>query len=376
MVTRMNALWGGIYEGKTVLVTGHTGFKGAWLSLCLQALGAKVIGFSREPHTTPNLFNLLDLESRMTSLIGDVRDAQQLKSVLETHQPEIVFHLAAQALVRPSYQDPVETFESNVMGVVNLLEAVRHTPAVKAVVNVTSDKCYDNREQHYAYVESDAMGGYDPYSASKGMAELATASFRHAFFNLKDYGKTHQSLIATARAGNVIGGGDFSLDRLLPDCVRALAVGDPIVLRHPKAVRPWQFVLEPLFGYLMLGHRLLKGESRFAEAWNFGPYHEGLGTVESVVEQVIQAWGEGAYQVEAGEHPHEATLLQLNIDKALTHLAWQPQYRLDEAISESLDWYKAFYSETDMYAFSMTQIERYIRSCESPVPSPSGRRLG
>jgi CDP-glucose 4,6-dehydratase len=361
VVNRMKDLFDGIYNGKTVLVTGHTGFKGAWLSFTLNALGAKVVGFSLEPHTTPNLFDLLDLENRMTSLIGDVREAQALRDLLETHQPEIVFHLAAQALVRPSYQAPVETFDTNVMGVVNLLEAVRHKPSVKAVVNVTSDKCYENRETDYAYVEHDAIGGYDPYSASKGMAELATASFRHSFFNPIQYGKTHQTLIATVRAGNVIGGGDWSLDRLVPDCIRALNAGETIVLRHPQAVRPWQFVLEPLLGYLSVGHRLLKGDARFAEAWNFGPYQDGVGTVETVVQNVIDSWGAGAYAVEAGEHPHEATLLQLNIDKALTHLDWKPQYPLKQAIHESVAWYKAFYAGENMIDFSLQQLERYTK---------------
>ena len=361
MVNRMKDLFNGMYKGKTVLVTGHSGFKGAWLCLLLNTLGANVLGFSLEPHTTPNLFDLLDLKSSMTSIIGDVRDAQRLRQLLETHQPDIVFHLAAQALVRPSYQTPIETFDTNVMGVVNLLEAVRHTPSVKAVVNVTSDKCYENRETDYAYAERDAMGGYDPYSASKGMAELATASFRYSFFNPTQYGKTHQTLIATARAGNVIGGGDFSLDRLVPDCVRALDVDAAIVLRHPQAVRPWQFVLEPLWGYLNLGHRLLQGETRFAEAWNFGPYEDGIGTVETVVEYVLDSWGAGSYEVAIGEHPHEATLLQLNIDKALTHLDWKPQYALKQAVRESVAWYRAFYTGENMLDFSVQQLERYIR---------------
>ena len=274
----------GVYKGKKVLVTGHTGFKGSWLSLWLIKLGAKVIGYALEPPTNSNHFELLNLD--MVSIIGDIRDRDRLNAIFKKYKPEVVFHLAAQPLVRYSYINPVETFETNVMGTINVFEACRITESVKAIVNITSDKCYENKEWIWGYRESDPLGGYDPYSASKGCAELVTSSYRKSFFNPEDYSKKHNTLLASARSGNVIGGGDWGKDRLIPDIVRAISKNEKLYIRNPKATRPWQHVLEPLSGYLFLGQMLLEGKTEFADAWNFGP-NEGCHTdVETVVKKI------------------------------------------------------------------------------------------
>jgi CDP-glucose 4,6-dehydratase len=347
------------YARKTVLLTGHTGFKGSWLGLWLTELGARVIGYSLDPPTQPNLFQAIDLATRVTDLCGDIRDYDRLLSVFTQYRPEIVFHLAAQPLVRLSYEAPRETFEANIMGTVNLLEAVRHTPNVQAVVIVTSDKCYENREWLWGYREDEPMGGHDPYSASKGCCELATAAYLRSFFSPARYGNGHNVALASARAGNVIGGGDWGLDRLVPDCVRALDAGQEIVLRNPKAIRPWQHVLEPVSGYLLLGAKLYEEGTPWSGAWNFGPWDQDLWTVEAVVQKVVNLWGQGGYRVESAGHPHEAHWLKLDCSKARVRLGWQPRYNVTEALKLTVDWYRAFYSglsSQDLHALLRHQI--------------------
>ena len=312
-----------IYHNTRVLITGHTGFKGSWLALWLSTMGANVTGYSLPPPTEPNHFDLLGLD--INSIIGDIRDAEKLKRVFKEQQPEIVFHLAAQPIVRFSYKDPVETFSSNVMGTINVFEASRESGTVRAIVNVTSDKCYENREWPWGYREIDPLGGYDPYSASKGCAELITSCWRNSFFNLKDYGSTHHTLLASGRAGNVIGGGDWAADRLIPDMMRAVSQNGKVKIRNPHATRPWQHVLEPLSGYLLLGQRLLEGRKEFAEAWNFGPSDDGNATVEEIVGQVKKAWPKIDYEIQCdSDQPHEAGMLRLDCSKARAKLQWRP----------------------------------------------------
>ncbi len=346
------------YKGKKVFVTGHTGFKGAWLSQILISLGAEVKGVSLAPNTEPSLYNLLDLGSKMQSVFADIRDGERLKKELTSFNPDIVFHLAAQPLVRLSYSEPALTFETNIMGTVNLLEAVRANPATRCVVNITSDKCYDNKETATPYKETDPMGGYDPYSASKGMMELLCASYRNSFFNPKDYGTKHATAVATARAGNVIGGGDYALDRIVPDCARAISQNKEVVLRSPKATRPWQHVLEPLYGYLFLAEKMWTDKS-FAQGWNFGPDSSGVQTVEELVKVFISAWGKGSYRVEANAALHEAKLLHLDITKVKTVLGWLPVYTFEQAAAQTALWYKAFYDGADIKEFTLKQIKEY-----------------
>jgi len=348
------------YKGKRVLVTGHTGFKGAWLSLWLNELGANVSGFSLEPPTNPNLFGIVNVEPDISRKIGDIRNKELISSTLEEQQPEIVFHLAAQALVRQSYRDPHETFETNVMGTINLLEAVRNTPSVKVVIIVTSDKCYENREWIYPYRETDPMGGYDPYSASKGCVELIVASYVNSFFNPKEYGKSHHVSVASVRAGNVIGGGDFAEDRLIPDCVRSLTAGQVISIRYPNATRPWQHVLEPLSGYLHLGASMWQNEGRYLGGWNFGPLDEEMITVEKIVQKTIELWGKGAYQI-LPSPLHEANLLRLDIHKAIHYLKWKPVYNVHHALEKTVRWYKenSELSMSDMKTVTLNQINDY-----------------
>jgi CDP-glucose 4,6-dehydratase len=348
-----------VYQGKRIFITGHTGFKGAWLAQWLLAMGAEVTGYALAPAQPGNLFEALQLASHLHHIEGDVRHGDALKQAMQAAQPDMVFHLAAQALVRYSYEHPVETYETNAMGTVHLLEAVRQTPTVRAVVNVTSDKCYENREWIYGYREHDAMGGFDPYSNSKGVAELITAAYRNSYFPAERYGSMHQVALATGRAGNVIGGGDWSSDRLIPDCVQALMRDEPVRIRRPDAVRPWQFVLEPLAGYLHLGAHLWEQGAAFAEGWNFGPRDEGILTVRQVVEQMLQAWGPGTLVCDAGPHPHEATLLTLDITKARHRLHWEPVYTARQAIEQTAAWYRAFQEGADIPAFTLSQLTAY-----------------
>lgn len=360
----MDHLFGGVYRGKTVLITGHTGFKGAWLALWLQLLGAKVIGYALPPMTEPSLFRLANLQEGLTHVDGDIRDADKVRDVLKQYQPQIVFHLAAQSLVRYSYKQPLETYTTNVLGTVNLLEAIRMTPSVRACINVTSDKCYENREWPYAYRENDAMGGFDPYSSSKGCAELITAAYRNSFFL---NGDTHPVRLASARAGNVIGGGDWAQDRLIPDSIRALTGGQAVVVRNPQAIRPWQYVLEPLSGYLWLGACLWSKPSGFDEAWNFGPHCASNLPVSQVVNHAVASWGNGTWKQASGaqhSEPHEARTLSLDITKAKLRLGWEPVFSVEQAITETVNWYREQYRnpELDVRTFSSEYITRYVQA--------------
>lgn len=350
------------YKNKRVLITGHTGFKGSWLALWLSQMGAKITGYSLQPHTNPNHFQLLGLN--INSVIGDIRDADKLKQVFRKDQPEIVFHLAAQAIVRLSYKDPVETFSSNVMGTVNVLEAARTCDSIRAVVIVTSDKCYENREWPWGYREIDALGGYDPYSASKGCAEIVTNCWRNSFFNPKDYGNTHQTLLASARAGNVIGGGDWAADRLIPDIMRAVSRNEKVKIRNPHATRPWQHVFEPLSGYLLLGQKLLEGRKEVADAWNFGPSEEENVSVGEIVHLVKKVWPKIDYEIHQNPNqPHEAGLLRLDCSKARAKLKWIPAWTGSSAIEKTTLWYKAFYESSEIP--SLEHLKHYIAEAKS-----------
>jgi CDP-glucose 4,6-dehydratase len=350
------------WNGKKVFVTGHTGFKGSWLSLWLQQLGAQVSGYALQPPTNPSLFEVARVEQGMKSVIGDIRDGNMLVSAMKHAAPDIVIHMAAQPLVRRSYVDPIETYSTNVMGTVNLLEAVRQTPCVRAVVNVTTDKCYENNEWIWGYRENEPMGGFDPYSSSKGCAELITAAYRNSFFNTTKYAE-HKVALATARAGNVIGGGDWAQDRLIPDILRAIESGQSVNIRNPHATRPWQHVLEPLSGYLVLAERLYINGPTFAEAFNFGPSEEEAKPVQWIVEQITQIWGGGAnWHLDEGAHPHEAHYLRLDCSKARAKLNWQPSWKLGQALQAIIVWHKAhceINAKNDMRALCLKQIDDY-----------------
>ena len=337
------SLFGGIYAGKTALVTGHSGFKGSWLMLWLQELGCRVVGYSLPAPTEPNHLGLLSLNG--TTVTGDVRDRSRLAGVVREYRPDIVFHLAAQPLVRRSYRDPVETFDSNILGTVSVFEACRASAlSPQAIVCVTSDKVYENRECAWGYRETDSLGGYDPYSCSKACTELIAACYRNSYFNLAEYGRSHGTLLATARAGNVIGGGDWAEDRLVADLVRATVEGRPLVLRNPHSVRPWQHVLEPLSGYLLLGHKLLQQQAAFAGAWNFGPDEDGAVSVAAIVEQFQAVWPRVCYEYQPpASAPHEAGLLKLDSSKARDQMNWSPVWKWTEAVAVTAEWYRAFY---------------------------------
>jgi CDP-glucose 4,6-dehydratase len=346
-----------IYNGKKVLVTGHTGFKGTWLSLWLKELGAEVLGYALPPVAERNHYDLLKLD--MNSCMGDVRDREGLARAFTEYRPEIVFHLAAQPLVRESYRDPCGTIETNVIGTINLFEAVRKTSSVKAVVNVTSDKCYDNHEWVWGYRENDPMGGFDPYSASKGCVELLTSSYRNSFFNLDDFGKKHSVLLASTRAGNVIGGGDWAEDRLMPDIMRAVLSHEVVSIRYPQATRPWQYVLDPLSGYLLLGQKLLEGKKDFAQAWNFGPTDDGALSVGDLVKHVKTCWDQVDYRiVQSQEFQHEAHYLKLDCSKAHIKLAWSSLWDIKMAIKQTVDWYRHLYDQKELR--SRENLRQYI----------------
>lgn len=349
----------GFWKGKKVLLTGHTGFKGAWLALWLQRLGAVVSGYALAPPSSPSLFELADVGRGMHSLVGDIRDAAALAEAVANTAPEIVIHMAAQSLVRVSYDTPVDTYAVNVMGTVHLLEAVRRTAGVKAVVVVTTDKCYENREWAWGYRENEAMGGYDPYSSSKGCAELVSAAYRSSYFNPDAYG-THGVAVATARAGNVIGGGDWAQDRLVPDILAAFAGGKAVQIRHPNAIRPWQHVMEPLCGYLTLAERLYTQGPAYAEAWNFGPNDADARPVSWVADELAKAWGGGAgWQPVEGVNPHEAHHLKLDISKARSRLGWHPQLPLAQALKLVVAWARGQQGGADARALTLEQIAAY-----------------
>jgi CDP-glucose 4,6-dehydratase len=347
------------WNGKKVFVTGHTGFKGGWLSMWLQQLGANVTGYALQPPTNPSLFEVAQVAKGMTSIIGDIRDGILFANAMRQVAPDIVIHMAAQPLVRRSYVDPVETYSTNVMGTVHLLEAVRQTPSVRAVVNVTTDKCYENKEWVWGYRESEPMGGFDPYSSSKGCAELVTAAYRNSFFNA-DRHSQHQVALATARAGNVIGGGDWAEDRLIPDILRAIEAGHSVNIRNPHATRPWQHVLEPLSGYLTLAEKLYTLGPAFAEAFNFGPAEEDAKPVQWIVEQLTQHWGNCAtWTLDQANHPHEANYLKLDCSKAHSRLDWRPRWDLRMALKAIVTWHKAYVAGSDMRAASQVQIANF-----------------
>ena len=348
------------FRGRRVLVTGHTGFKGSWLSTWLSKAGADVWGYALPPSTEPNLFTALGLERKLGHREGDVRDRERLRKVWEEARPEIVFHLAAQPVVKESYRNPLETLETNVLGLSHVLELSRLQTSQLAVVVVTSDKCYENRETFYGYRETDTLGGVDPYSASKACCELVVSSYRRSFFEAEG----GLVSVASARAGNVIGGGDWALDRIMPDCFRALSRSEPVHVRNPHAVRPWQHVLEPLSGYLMLGSRLLSPDAeerrRFCEAWNFGPSSGLAASVRDVVESTVEHWGSGSWKLDpTADGQHESSLLVLSIDKALSRLDWTPRWGIAKTIEETVRWYRAFYASEDVRRLTEEQIEVY-----------------
>ena len=354
----MQSLFSGIYKDKTVLVTGHTGFKGSWLCFWLKQMGAKVVGYSLEAPTNPNHFELLNLD--ITSIKGNIKDLEHLNTVFQTYKPDIVFHLAAQALVKYSYENPIETYETNVMGTLKVFEACRANN-VKAIVNITSDKAYENKEWIWGYRENDPMGGYDPYSSSKGCADLLATSYRNSYFNINEYKKTHNTLLATCRAGNVIGGGDWAKDRLITDIMISVSLGKKVSIRNPKATRPWEHVLEPLGGYLHIGQKLLEEKVEFAEAWNFGPSDEGSITVEEVVQNVKKHWDKIDYEINQDPNQlHEANLLKLDCTKANTILKWKDVWDSETTFEKTVNWYKNFY-ENNKELLTQSDLENYIK---------------
>jgi CDP-glucose 4,6-dehydratase len=350
------------WYGKRVFLTGHTGFKGSWLSLWLQSLGAELTGFALNPPPHSSLFEVAKVSQGMYSFFGDIRDFSMLKSTLQNASPEIVIHMAAQSLVRHSYHHPVETYETNVMGTVHLLEAIRQTKGIKSVLIVTSDKCYENHESTSSYCEEDALGGYDPYSNSKSCAELVTSAYRSSFFS-SDSNEEHNVAIASARAGNVIGGGDWAKDRLIPDIVTSFLENKPVLIRNPNAVRPWQHVLEPLEGYLNLSENLYNSGAEFAEAWNFGPTNKNTYPVKWVVEKMATLWEKKVtWQIEAGDHPYETNFLNLDSTKAQSRLDWNPRWNLETALGATILWHKAHLRGEDMRAIVMEQIHDFVLS--------------
>lgn len=354
-------IFNNFYKGKRVLVTGHTGFKGSWLSIWLHELGAEVIGVAQDPFTERDNYVLSGIGNKIKADIrADIRDRKRMKEIFQEYQPEIVFHLAAQPLVRLSYDIPVETYETNVMGTINIMEAMRVTDSVKVGVMITTDKCYENKEQIWGYRENEPMGGYDPYSSSKGATEIAIASWRRSFFNPADYGIKHHVSLASVRAGNVIGGGDWALDRIIPDCIKALEAGKPIDIRSPKAIRPWQHVLEPLSGYMLLAQKMWNEPTKYCEGWNFGPRTESITPVWDVAQDVVKCYGYGTLNdVSDPNALHEAKLLMLDISKAKFLLGWEPRMNIHQCIALTIDWYKRYKSE-NVYSLCTEQIKQYL----------------
>ena len=348
------------WKDKKVFLTGHTGFKGSWLSLWLSSMGAKVSGYALAPNTTPSLFNVLDIDSLIeTSHIADIRDLPTLQKAMTQAKPDVVIHMAAQPLVRYSYANPVETYATNVMGTVHVLESTRRIESARATVVVTTDKCYENREREAGYREDEAMGGFDPYSSSKGCAELVTSAYRQSYFT----NSTQGNQIASARAGNVIGGGDWSEDRLIPDAIRAFEASQPLMIRNPLATRPWQHVLEPLSGYLILAQALYGRGSVFASAWNFGPNDDDNRSVQEVAELMISQWDKTArWEKEGSEQPHEAHLLKLDCSKARSQLGWIPKWNLEFATQKIVQWQKAYQAKENMQVVSLAQINQYMNA--------------
>jgi CDP-glucose 4,6-dehydratase len=348
-----------LWQGKRVFLTGHTGFKGGWLALWLASKGAIVRGYALDPSTEPNLFTAARIGSVIEDIRGDIRDSSKLEPALRDFAPEVVFHLAAQPLVRYSYEDPIGTYETNVIGTARVLDAVRRTPSVRAVVSVTTDKCYENKEWLWGYRETDPLGGYDPYSSSKACAEIVSAAYRQSYFPVSKLAE-HQCALATGRAGNVIGGGDWSLDRLIPDLVRGFLAGEPVLIRRPHAIRPWQHVLEPLLGYILLAEHLLTHDPRYATAFNFGPSDDDAQEVGWIVERMTQFWGGNAsWKLDEDPGVHEAGYLKLDASRARAELAWHPRLQLETTLHWLVDWYKAWQSGEDMHRFTLAQIAAY-----------------
>jgi len=356
----MNPLFANEFKDRTVLVTGHTGFKGSWLTLWLTELGARVIGYSLpEPPTQPSNFELMNLARRVVDVRGDVRDFERLSQAMTKYQPSVVFHLAAQPIVLRSLQEPRLTYETNALGTVNVLEAIRASTSVRALVSVTTDKVYKDEEWVWGYRENDRLGGHDPYSASKAMAELAIASYRHSYFSSSEY-QANQPAVASVRAGNVIGGGDFADYRLVPDCMRALMAGEPISIRNPMSVRPWQHVLEPLSGYLWLAVKLIQGGHSFAQPWNFGPLDQKGVTTQSLAQKLVQLWGSGSWQsTQPTNAKAETSYLRLSWEKSASAFQWRPVYTLDEALAETTAWFQAYQGESNMFQVGREHIDTY-----------------
>jgi len=349
-----------IFANRRVLITGHTGFKGSWLCLLLHKLGADIYGYALDPPTTPSLFEEAKIGELLTSFISDIRNYDNLLKVMQQVQPEIVIHMAAQPLVRESYKIPVETYAINVMGTVHLLEACRNTKSVKAIVNVTTDKCYENKEWHWGYRENEPMGGYDPYSNSKGCSELVTSSYRNSYFNPAKYGD-HGVAVASARAGNVIGGGDWADDRLIPDFIRAISNGEEVQIRSPYAIRPWQHVLEPLTGYLALAAKLFTEGATYAQGWNFGPDDKDAKNVEWITRTICDLWGDGAsFSIDTNPQPHEANYLKLDCSKAKSELGWIPKWDIETTLKSIVDWNKAYIAGKNIRKVTEEQIEKYF----------------
>lgn len=372
----MRKIFNDIYAGKTVLITGHTGFKGSWLSIWLKSMGASVIGYALPPATVPNMFEATEIGKHLINIEGDVRDTQHLEQVMANYEPDMVFHLAAQPIVRLSYEFPHLNYETNIMGTVNLLEAVRKTDSVRVCTVITSDKCYENKEWPYAYRENDPLGGYDPYSASKACAELVVGSYQKSFFNPDEYNQ-HKTALSSVRAGNVIGGGDWGPDRIVPDCIRALAKNNQITVRNPNAIRPWQHVLEPLSGYLWLTALMWNQGSTYSSAWNFGPSNFDNLTVGQLVDKIVKYWGSGTWQnasAQNGKQVHEANYLKLDCTKSQNLLGWSPVYRIDEAIETTLDWYRTYYaSNENIFDLTLAQIQTYVKKAQEIGLSWAGK---
>ena len=354
-------IFSNFYKSKKVLVTGHTGFKGSWLSIWLHELGAEVIGVANDPFSERDNFVLSGIGNKIKAdLRADIRDGQKMKEIFAEYQPEIVFHLAAQPLVRLSYDIPVDTYETNVMGTINIMEAIRATDSVKVGIMITTDKCYENKEQIWGYRENEPMGGYDPYSSSKGATEIAISSWRRSYFSPADYGKKHHVSLASVRAGNVIGGGDWALDRIIPDCIKAIEAGKPIAIRNKMAVRPWQHVLEPLSGYMLLATKMWDEPMKYCEGWNFGPRTESISTVWDVASKLIANYVNGELKDMSDPNAvHEANLLMLDISKAKFKLGWEPRMNIDQCIALVADWYKR-YNKEDVYRLCIEEIKKYL----------------
>ncbi len=346
------------WNGKTVLLTGHTGFKGSWLTLWLKKLGVKVVGFSKDIPTKPSLFELADVKNGINSIFGDIRNYNEIKNVIKKTKPEIIIHMAAQSLVRDSYTNPRETYETNVMGTVNLLDALREEKNVRVIINVTSDKCYENKELERGYTEDDHLGGYDPYSNSKGCSELVTSAFRNSYFNTSEYNK-HKVALASVRAGNVIGGGDWAENRLIPDLMKTIINNVEIKIRNPKAVRPWQHVLEPLSGYLLLVEKMWSDGEKFSEPWNFGPSEENK-SVSWIIDKITQLYNK-KYQIniDTDENPHEAKILKLDCTKSHKKLGWMPKTNIEQGLQWTVDWYKQYEKQEDIRKITEKQIDDF-----------------